>query len=89
MKNLKQSIKLFICAIALALESCSAPRLNINDRTLSQVMSTEPASIKQAVIQEIIPIGQRVRDVREGTDGFIYILTDEQSGQLIRLEPKF
>ena len=43
----------------------------------------------KAVIQETIPIGQRVRDVREGTDGFIYILTDEQSGQLIRLEPKF
>lgn len=42
-----------------------------------------------AVIQEIIPIGQRVRDVREGKDGFIYILTDEQSGQLIRLEPTF
>ncbi|MCY7333168.1 MAG: PQQ-dependent sugar dehydrogenase [Pseudanabaena sp. CAN_BIN31] len=43
----------------------------------------------KAVIQETIPIGQRVRDVREGKDGFIYILTDEQSGQLIRLEPKF
>lgn len=43
----------------------------------------------KAVIQETIPIGQRVRDVREGTDGFIYILTDERSGQLIRLEPKF
>lgn len=43
----------------------------------------------KAVIQETIPIGQRVRDVRQGKDGFIYILTDEQSGQLIRLEPKF
>ena len=42
----------------------------------------------KAVIQETIPIGQRVRDVMEGKDGFIYILTDEQSGQLIRLEPK-
>ena len=39
-------------------------------------------------IQESIPIGQRVRDVREGADGLIYILTDEQNGQLIRLEPK-
>ncbi len=43
----------------------------------------------KAIIQETIPIGQRVRDVREGTDGSIYILTDEQSGQLIRLDPKF
>jgi glucose/arabinose dehydrogenase len=24
---------------------------------------------------------------KEGKDGFIYILTDEQAGQLIRLEP--
>ena len=42
----------------------------------------------KAVIQESIPIGQRVRDVRQGKDGLIYILTDEQDGQLIRLEPK-
>ncbi|MDX2256099.1 MAG: PQQ-dependent sugar dehydrogenase [Pseudanabaenaceae cyanobacterium bins.39] len=39
-------------------------------------------------IQEAIPIGQRVRDVREGQDGLIYVLTDEQNGQLIRLEPQ-
>jgi glucose/arabinose dehydrogenase len=30
---------------------------------------------------------QRVREVREGPDGFIYILTDEQAGGLFRLEP--
>jgi glucose/arabinose dehydrogenase len=42
----------------------------------------------KAMIQESIPIGQRVRDVRQGKDGLIYILTDEQDGQLIRLEPK-
>ena len=41
----------------------------------------------QAVVQETIPVGQRVRDVRQGKDGFVYILTDEQAGQLIRLEP--
>jgi glucose/arabinose dehydrogenase len=41
----------------------------------------------KAIVQETIPVGQRVRDVRQGKDGFIYILTDEQAGQLIRLEP--
>ena len=41
----------------------------------------------KTIVQETIPVGQRVRDVRQGKDGFIYILTDEQSGQLIRLEP--
>ena len=34
-----------------------------------------------------IEIGQRVRDVRQGPDGLIYVLTDEANGQLIRLEP--
>lgn len=37
--------------------------------------------------QEAISIGQRVRDVRQGPDGLLYILTDESNGQLIRLEP--
>jgi len=32
-------------------------------------------------------LGQRVRDVREGPDGHIYLLTDERNGQLLRLLP--
>lgn len=31
---------------------------------------------------------QRIRDVHEGSDGFLYVLTDEQDGQLLRLLPK-
>ena len=30
---------------------------------------------------------QRVRDVRQGPDGLVYVLTDEENGALIRLEP--
>ncbi len=30
---------------------------------------------------------QRIRDVRQGADGLIYVLTDEQDGALLRLEP--
>ena len=37
--------------------------------------------------QERIPIGSRVRDVRQGPDGFIYVLTDERDGRLLRIEP--
>ncbi|MEL6402575.1 MAG: PQQ-dependent sugar dehydrogenase [Cyanobacteria bacterium J06607_6] len=41
-----------------------------------------------AVINQTpIAIGQRVRDVRQGPDGLIYVLTDEPNGRLIRLEP--
>ncbi len=32
-------------------------------------------------------LDQRIRDVREGPDGLLYILTDERRGQLIRLQP--
>ena len=40
------------------------------------------------VVNEVsIAIGQRVRDVRQGSDGLLYVLTDESNGQLIRLEP--
>jgi len=31
--------------------------------------------------------GARVRDVREGPDGLLYLLTDDRNGQLIRLRP--
>lgn len=29
----------------------------------------------------------RIRDVRTGPDGFVYLLTDDRAGQLLRLEP--
>jgi glucose/arabinose dehydrogenase len=29
----------------------------------------------------------RIRDVRVGPDGFVYLLTDESGGALLRLEP--
>ena len=40
------------------------------------------------VSEESIPIGQRVRDVRQSPDGMLYVLTDEQNGQLISIEPE-
>ena len=38
--------------------------------------------------QELIPVGQRVRDVRQGPDGQLYVLTDEAKGTLLRIAPK-
>ena len=41
------------------------------------------------IIEETsIPIGQRVRDIRQGPDGLLYVLTDESKGSLLRLEPR-
>jgi glucose/arabinose dehydrogenase len=30
---------------------------------------------------------QRIRDVRQGPDGLIYLLTDEKEGAVLRIEP--
>lgn len=32
-------------------------------------------------------LGERIRDVRSGSDGFVYLLTDSEEGQLIRVRP--
>ncbi len=41
----------------------------------------------RAVKHEAISIGKRVRDVRQGPDGMLYVLTDENNGQLLRIVP--
>ncbi len=37
--------------------------------------------------EERLALGERVRDVRQGPDGAIYVLTDEDDGKLLRLTP--
>lgn len=32
-------------------------------------------------------IGQRIRDIRQGPDGAVYLLTDESNGRIVRMEP--
>lgn len=32
-------------------------------------------------------LGQRIREVRQGPDGYLYLLTDEDNGALLRIEP--
>jgi glucose/arabinose dehydrogenase len=42
----------------------------------------------KVVGQERLDIGRRVRDVRQGPDGHLYLLTDEENGRLLRIEPQ-
>jgi glucose/arabinose dehydrogenase len=35
----------------------------------------------------LVDLGKRIRDVRAGRDGNVYVLTDEQDGQLLRIVP--
>ena len=32
-------------------------------------------------------LGERIRDVRQGPDGYLYVLTDNAKGRLLRLAP--
>ena len=36
----------------------------------------------------LMELGQRIRDVREGPDGLLYVLTAEDDGALLRIEPR-
>jgi aldose sugar dehydrogenase len=36
----------------------------------------------------LMELGQRIRDVREGRDGLLYVLTAEDDGALLRIEPR-
>jgi glucose/arabinose dehydrogenase len=55
---------------------------------LARLQLKEP--FKGTVVREtrLLPnLGERVRDVRQGPDGLIYLLTDHPNGRLIRLVP--
>lgn len=41
----------------------------------------------RVVSEERIPIGARVRDVTQGPDGAIYLVTDESDGRVLRVTP--
>ena len=41
----------------------------------------------KVVSEERLAIGKRVRDVKTGPDGFIYLLTDEDDGAILRVSP--
>ncbi len=36
----------------------------------------------------VADIGERIRDVRQGPDGYVYLLTDSRAGRILRLEPE-
>ena len=35
----------------------------------------------------LVELRQRIRDVRQGPDGLLYVLTDEKEGAVLRIEP--
>ena len=55
---------------------------------LNRVELTAPYSGKVLRESQLITgVGERIRDVRQGPDGLLYVLTDSSNGKLIRLLP--
>lgn len=55
---------------------------------LNRIELSEP--FKGTVVREhklLADLGERIRDVRQGPDGLLYVLTDSSNGKLIRLLP--
>ena len=44
----------------------------------------ERCATKKDCLQDL---RERIRDVRQGPDGFLYLLTDSPQGRLLRVEP--
>ena len=52
-----------------------------------QLVRLEVEPDGKVLAEERIAIGKRVRDVREGPDGALYLLTDEDAGEVLRVVP--
>jgi glucose/arabinose dehydrogenase len=57
----------------------------LRDRLLVRlVLDGEKVTKEERLLKEVLG---RIRDVRNGPDGYIYLLTDESNGVMVRLEP--
>jgi glucose/arabinose dehydrogenase len=52
-----------------------------------QLVRLEATPEGKVTHEERIAIGKRVRDVREGPDGALYLATDEDAGEILRVVP--
>jgi glucose/arabinose dehydrogenase len=61
------------------------------------VPSIEPSGLERVVLTDkleelrretmLTDLHQRIRDVRQGPDGLLYLVTDEDDGAVLRIEP--
>jgi aldose sugar dehydrogenase len=53
----------------------------------TQLYRVEPSTSPPHIEPMLKPLVHRIRDVRQGPDGLLYLLTDDGSDRLLRLEP--
>ncbi|HSW16728.1 MAG TPA: PQQ-dependent sugar dehydrogenase [Ramlibacter sp.] len=61
--------------------------LFVGSLKFNQLVRLEMANGKVAREHRLQPVRERVRDVRQGPDGLLYLLTDASNGRLVRLLP--
>ncbi len=57
-------------------------------RQVRRVMIDEANGEVPVQGNETLPFDARIRDVRQGPDGYLYVLTDKRDGELIRIVPE-
>ncbi len=58
----------------------------LKDRHLRRIDLDGDKVVGQEILLE--ELGERIRDVRSGPDGYLWVLTDSPRGKLIRIEPR-
>ncbi len=61
--------------------------LFVGSLKFSQLVRLEMSGGRVVREQRLDGVGERVRDVRQGPDGFLYVLTDSPKGRLLRVLP--
>ena len=62
-------------------------QLFVGAMAAAQLVRLEVSADGKVNHEERIAIGKRVRDVREGPDGALYLVTDEDAGEILRVAP--
>lgn len=57
----------------------------LKDRDVRRLVIADGKLVEEETL--FAEIGERIRDVRTGPDGFLYLLTDSRNGQLLRVRP--
>mgnify|MGYP006156705851 CR=1 FL=1 len=56
-------------------------------RRLAQWVVALGASLLLSGCASLADLGERISDVRQGPDGFLYVTTDVADGQILRVRP--
>ena len=61
---------------------------NLGSRQLHRIVFNEKGRVQRRGNRTLlVELKQRIRDVRQGPDGFLYLTTDEADGAVLRIEP--